>query len=1095
MIRRSLGVGLLAGVILSLAGLYPAITLFMPLWFPDWVRPAINESLHSLLLMLSAAIFVPAFLSVGIFAARRAQARDGRTGFKTGALAGLIACLILYIALISPLSALNAYGGISTFEPMSGTPLPPASVADAYVETFEESTHLVYITLLVGMIFWGLEGLAVGWRQRNWPVMPKPNLYNLVATGKNPRKWFADNESTIKAGLTVGALFAILLFVTVFSQFYVFFAEEWPDLAVLIEQNQEGMFRTGPAKDALPLLWPFLGLGLATFGAAVVIMSKHPPSWFISRVQGSILAGTLIWLTLFTIGLRIFYFNLGLLPFVIHHWAINYPEQAMEFADDGFSSIELAMGLQHPYTLVGIVLIAPWVMMLMAAVLGMIVGGLQGILYVPLISPFVKRPVDRATAVHWRLRREPNNIIPLIYDLFQHNDAYEVMAHLSAQTYRPFPDVSRFLAAYHTLGSSQNTADHLETLEEIQAVLDKHQAWRWAPDLSIVYHSLHQVLSARTLEQILAIKHPHEQQTVSLPPSILQSVQAIKRIITELGKSAQVEDLSTRVIFLENGLAAIHDAQQHVNENMDKIEDGCDACVPSPESVALANVLEHWQGIVLNAIQRLKGRADVSAELQSRHCTRTATMPLLWLVSNKGLNVAQQVRLRVLPGSDYHVVNGEAVIDILPPGEEQQLMVHVNPREMAPRLRVEWEVLYDDAVDADRAVAAADVIEFAESERPFQRIFPIPYVTGTPLKTDDVFVGRDDVFAFIRENLVGAHQNNVIILHGQRRTGKTSVLYRLGQVMTDTHYGVLIDMQGKPARGELDFLYSIADDITFALEDHDIFVEMPDRAEFEAQGPEFYFRARFLRSLYPHLNGKNLLLMFDEFEELQRRVEDGRLQPEIFQFLRNLMQHEERVDFVFSGTHKLEDLGAEYWSVLFNIAAYKPITFLSPSEVERLILGPIAEYNVEYDPLAIDRIIHVAAGHPYFTQLILHEMIVYHNETQRSYLTVADVNQALERIVERGEAHFKYIWSESSEEERIVLLGFTELMVGEKPANVEDLRGLLWDRGQESADNWAGALANLEGRDILTRSSLKSQVYHFKVDLIRLWIERSRPGL
>jgi hypothetical protein len=42
-------------------------------------------------------------------------------------------------------------------------------------------------------------------------------------------------------------------------------------------------------------------------------------------------------------------------------------------------------------------------------------------------------------------------------------------------------------------------------------------------------------------------------------------------------------------------------------------------------------------------------------------------------------------------------------------------------------------------------------------------------------------VGRSDVFTFIRENLLGVHQNNVIILHGQRRTGKTSVLYRLGQ--------------------------------------------------------------------------------------------------------------------------------------------------------------------------------------------------------------------------------------------------------------------------------------------------------------------------
>ena len=44
-------------------------------------------------------------------------------------------------------------------------------------------------------------------------------------------------------------------------------------------------------------------------------------------------------------------------------------------------------------------------------------------------------------------------------------------------------------------------------------------------------------------------------------------------------------------------------------------------------------------------------------------------------------------------------------------------------------------------------------------------------------------------------NYNGAYQNNVIVLHGQRRTGKTSILYRLQEVMAGTHVGVLVDMQ------------------------------------------------------------------------------------------------------------------------------------------------------------------------------------------------------------------------------------------------------------------------------------------------------------
>ncbi len=297
----------------------------------------------------------------------------------------------------------------------------------------------------------------------------------------------------------------------------------------------------------------------------------------------------------------------------------------------------------------------------------------------------------------------------------------------------------------------------------------------------------------------------------------------------------------------------------------------------------------------------MKGRAAITCLLKNE-CSPLATqVPLVYEIANNGLNVAQKVRLRVHEEEGYHLLTSgenDIYIDILPPGESRQVTTTIAPTNGQRRLRVAWSISYDDAVDAVRQIQYADVLEFVDPEKPFERIFPIPYVTGTPLKSDDVFVGREDVFAFIRENLLGTHQNNAIILHGQRRTGKTSVLYRLGRVMSDTHYGVMIDMQGKPARGASEFLYAIADDIIFTLEEAGLDVEPPEREDFE-EAPEFFFRNRFLRQLKPLLGGKNLLLLFDEFEELQRRVEEGRLSPYIFTFLRNLMQHETHVDFVF----------------------------------------------------------------------------------------------------------------------------------------------------------------------------------------------------
>ena len=45
----------------------------------------------------------------------------------------------------------------------------------------------------------------------------------------------------------------------------------------------------------------------------------------------------------------------------------------------------------------------------------------------------------------------------------------------------------------------------------------------------------------------------------------------------------------------------------------------------------------------------------------------------------------------------------------------------------------------------------------------------------------------------------------------------------------------------------------------------------------------------------------------------------------MFPFLRNLMQHEELLDFVFAGTHKLEELGAEVLVICADVSQAAPL--------------------------------------------------------------------------------------------------------------------------------------------------------------------------
>jgi hypothetical protein len=147
--------------------------------------------------------------------------------------------------------------------------------------------------------------------------------------------------------------------------------------------------------------------------------------------------------------------------------------------------------------------------------------------------------------------------------------------------------------------------------------------------------------------------------------------------------------------------------------------------------------------------------------------------------------------------------------------------------------------------------------------------------------------------------------------------------------------------------------------------------------------------------------------------------------------------------------------------------------------------------------LAVDRIIQVTAGHPYFTQVICHEMVAFHNEVERNYMTVTCVDQVLERIVERGEAHFKYIWAGATPDEQRVLMALTDLLPdGEASATPAQMTEELARKGHELGDEALNqALLQLRTRDIIARSGVQSSLYRFKIDLIRRWIAGTRPSL
>ena len=80
--------------------------------------------------------------------------------------------------------------------------------------------------------------------------------------------------------------------------------------------------------------------------------------------------------------------------------------------------------------------------------------------------------------------------------------------------------------------------------------------------------------------------------------------------------------------------------------------------------------------------------------------------------------------------------------------------------------------------------------------RAYVPIEPNPYLVGNPIRTEKMFYGREDDFRYVRTKLEGVSQGVVIVFCGERRAGKSSILYQvLNGRLGERFIPVFVDMQ------------------------------------------------------------------------------------------------------------------------------------------------------------------------------------------------------------------------------------------------------------------------------------------------------------
>lgn len=490
------------------------------------------------------------------------------------------------------------------------------------------------------------------------------------------------------------------------------------------------------------------------------------------------------------------------------------------------------------------------------------------------------------------------------------------------------------------------------------------------------------------------------------------------------------------------------------------------------------------------------------------------------LINPKFGSLIENVSLEVLPSSAYETERDSAVTQIgtLDAGQEFPLSLWLQPKEKQGALTLR-ATYYDVRGHEYRQLLECKV----QFDSQIRSLFHVdnPYVVGKPLTpaSESLYVGRQDVFAWIEENLLGKTQPHTLILYGQRRMGKTSTLYQLvggnrGRTIREYPgypiYPVYIDLQRLAGCDTREFFERLSHQIARNLARRDIHVSPP--ASWSENGAIFNDFDNFLDLIESKLPQNGLLvLVIDELEQLQDSVERGRLTQDIFPYLRSLMQHRSRMTFILAGTNQLVE---DYWSIIFHVGISREIGALSREETENLIREPVSPM-IQYDDLAVDRVWLATRGHPYFTQLICHRLISAANLEGRhaKVVSIADVRETINHIINEDDSHLQHLWNESSREEQFVMtavagthdLGDVNMSRTEIAARLRDLA--------VTDEMLKVAVKRLERRGLIRRTPVEREIqrrlgqsdgwqptliskdyaYALSFDLLRLWVAQKHP--
>ena len=424
-------------------------------------------------------------------------------------------------------------------------------------------------------------------------------------------------------------------------------------------------------------------------------------------------------------------------------------------------------------------------------------------------------------------------------------------------------------------------------------------------------------------------------------------------------------------------------------------------------------------------------------------------VPIQIKVKNKAPGPAEQVEVKIEPNTDYfEFINDRDNIkygtirgkdDVTEIIEVQLRSKAIQEKAFSINLSAKYKTSWNDKMREAPGSNSISITIGKEGE--FTSINPNPYIPYKIVRDKEMFFGREELINKICKNIATQSDKNYVI-YGQKRAGKTSVLHHLQGELSQYDNLLVVDIGNIAdyfdAMLEEKTLYVLLWNILFKIRKSierkkkdknlpDLEFVIPSDIDFYKHPAPMNLFSNTLEKLKEEKDDNaewkdiRLVLLIDEFTYIYTFIVGGELVTEAAQNeeLKAIPVAGGKIPSTFMQTWKAI-LEKGYFSVVLAAQDYytkfrekfpnelqiiypERITYLTRAYAEQLIDQPIRiggkRGESRYRGKAIEQILDLTAGSPFYIQIFCDRLVQYINESKQRFITEANVKVVRDMLV------------------------------------------------------------------------------------------------